>query len=157
MKNSQNPYPVLFGLNQPHFLPHIYTLCCLKSNNSCVSQNGASISKTFSEQIRWLNGKVLDWYTLFFLFQISFFTINLMGKIVVRCKIKEISGHFFFNKCQGKWKIAVLRYCHLSWKRNFVLDAILHFGLKFQAFLKHLELSRKDFRNISDVGTTIFF
>ena len=88
-----------------------YTLWCLKSNKSSVHLNGASISKTFSEQIRWLNGKVLDWYTLFFLFQISFFRNNLMSNIVVRCKIKKFPGTFSLTSVKENGR---LLYCDIA-------------------------------------------
>ena len=102
---------MLLELLKTYKKSNIYTLWCLKSNKSSVHLNGASISKTFSEQIRWLNGKVLDWYTLFFLFQISFFTINLMSKIVVRCKIKKFRGTFSLTSVKENGR---LLYCDIA-------------------------------------------
>ena len=92
-------------------ISNIYTLCYTKTNIWCVHENGGSISKTFSEQIRWLNGKVLDWYTLFFLFQISFFRNNLMSNIVVRCKIKKFPGTFSLTSVKENGR---LLYCDIA-------------------------------------------
>ena len=82
-----------------------------KPTSWCVRENRDFISKTFSEQIRWLNGKVLDWYTLFFLFQISFFRNNLMSNIVVRCKIKKFPGTFSLTSVKENGR---LLYCDIA-------------------------------------------